>query len=101
MMAIRSYINGTMSAEEAKARAADIKVSMKHFEAAIKKIKPSASRESMKSYERLAANFARQVTDIEEEGVPEAANEAGAKAAEKKDEKEKKEKKPVEAKQAS
>lgn len=69
---------------------------MKHFEAALKKIKPSASRDSMKGYERLAENFARQVTDIEEE-----TGEAVAKVAEKKEEKEKKERKPAEVKPAS
>jgi transitional endoplasmic reticulum ATPase len=67
MMAIRDYINGAMSPEEAKSKAGDIRITMKHFDVALKKIKPSASRESMKGYERLAENFARQVTDIEEE----------------------------------
>lgn len=67
MMAIREYINGSMSPEEAKSKAKDIRITMKHFEAALKKVKPSASRESMKAYERLAENFARQVTDIDEE----------------------------------
>jgi transitional endoplasmic reticulum ATPase len=91
MMAIRDYISGNMSPEEAKAKAADIRITMKHFDAALKKIKPSASRESMKQYERLAENFARQVTSIEEE-------EAGKAPAEKK---EKKDKKPAEVRTAS
>jgi len=73
MMAIRDYISGSMSPEEAKAKAADIKITMKHFDAALRKIKPSASRESMKQYERLAENFARQVTSLEEEAAEVAA----------------------------
>ncbi|HTY90717.1 MAG TPA: CDC48 family AAA ATPase [Methanocella sp.] len=96
MMAIRDYINGSMSPEEAKAKAVDIRIGMKHFDAALKKIKPSASRESMKQYERLAENFARQVTTIEEE-----AGQEPAKAESKKEEKEKKEKKPAEVRTAS
>ena len=67
MLAIREYITGTTSPEQAKKDAGNIKISMKNFEAALKKVKPSANREAMKSYEKLAEDFARQVTDIEEE----------------------------------
>jgi transitional endoplasmic reticulum ATPase len=94
MMAIRDYISGSMSPEEAKAKAVDIKVTMKHFETALRKIKPSASRESMKAYERLAENFAKQVTEIEE-----ATGEEAAKMAEKKAKKE--ERRPAEVRTAS
>jgi ATP-dependent Zn protease len=97
MTAIRDYINGAMSPEEAKAKAADIRITMKHFDVALRKIKPSASRESMKAYERLAENFAREVTEVEEETGEEA-----AKIAEKKEKKEKKEeKRPAEVRTAS
>ena len=67
MLAIREYITGTTSPEQAKKDAGNIKISMKNFESALKKVKPSANREAMKGYEKLAEDFARQVTDIEEE----------------------------------
>lgn len=95
MMAIRDYINGSMSPEEAKSKAADIRITMKHFDAALKKIKPSASMESMRAFERLAENFARQVAEVEEE-----TGEEVAKIAEKKEKKEEKEKRPPEARTA-
>jgi transitional endoplasmic reticulum ATPase len=96
MMAIRDYINGSMSPEEAKNKAADIRITMKHFEAALKKIKPSASRESMRAYERLAENFAREVTEVEED-----TGEKAARIAEKKEKKkEEKEKRPPEVRTA-
>jgi transitional endoplasmic reticulum ATPase len=95
MMAIRDNISGSMSPEEAKSKAPDIRITMKHFDAALKKIKPSASRESMRAYERLAENFAREVTEIEEEAPQ-------AKIAEKKEKKkEEKEKRPPEVRTAS
>jgi transitional endoplasmic reticulum ATPase len=96
MMAIRDNISGSMSPEEAKSKAADIRITMKHFDAAIKKIKPSASRESMRAYERLAENFAREVTEIEEE----APQVKIAEKKEKKEKKEEKEKKPPEVRAA-
>lgn len=95
MMAIRDNINGSMSPEEAKSKAADIRITMKHFDAALKKIKPSASMESMRAFERLAENFARQVAEVEEE-----TGEEVAKIAEKKEKKEEKEKRPPEARTA-
>jgi len=98
MEAIRHAINGNMTPEEAKKAAEGIKITMKNFEAALKKIRPSASRESMRSYERLAENFARQVSGLEEETGEEA-----AKIAETKEKKEgkKEDKKPAEVRTAS
>ncbi len=98
MIAIRKYINGSMSPEEAKKAAGSIQITMKDFEAAIKKIKPSASRESMKAYEKLAENFARQVADIEENTEEQVAKVAETK--EKKQDK-KEDRKPAEVRTAS
>jgi transitional endoplasmic reticulum ATPase len=82
MLAIREYIAGTTSPEQAKKDAGNIRICMKNFESALRKVKPSANREAMKSYEKLAEDFARQVTDIEEE-----TEEKLEKSAEKKEEK--------------
>ena len=98
MEAIRRAINGNMTPEEAKKAAESIKITEKDFEAAMRKIKPSASRESMRAYERLAENFARQVAGVEEETGEEA-----AKIAETKEKKEgkKEDRKPAEVRTAS
>ena len=66
MLAIREYITPGMSPEEARKDASSIKIKMKHFEAALKKVKPTTSRDVMKSYDRLAGEFARRATDVEE-----------------------------------
>ncbi|MCD1294535.1 AAA family ATPase [Methanocella sp. CWC-04] len=93
MLAIRDHITTGMTPEQAKQNADKIKISMKHFDAALKKVKPTTSRDMMHRYEKLADEFARLTTDIEEE-----AEESSALKAEKKPEKE--EKKKIEPKAA-
>lgn len=66
MLAIREYITPEMTPEQAKKDAGSIRITMKNFEDALRKVKPTTSRDMMQRYERLAREFAKKVVDIEE-----------------------------------
>jgi transitional endoplasmic reticulum ATPase len=53
MLVIREHINPDMSREEAKEVAQNIKIEMRHFEEAMKKIKPSLTKEDVEKYEKI------------------------------------------------
>ncbi|HID42642.1 MAG TPA: AAA family ATPase, partial [Archaeoglobaceae archaeon] len=53
MLLIRENIKPNMTREEAKKIAQNIKLEMKHFEEAMKKIKPSLTKEDVERYEKL------------------------------------------------
>jgi transitional endoplasmic reticulum ATPase len=89
MLAIREYITPDMSPEEARKNAGTIQIRMKHFQAALKKVRPTVSRDVAQRYERMTEEFARQVVGGFEEKPKE----------EKKPKKE--EKKPTEIRTAS
>ncbi|CAJ36077.1 CDC48 family AAA ATPase [Methanocella arvoryzae] len=61
MLAIREHITHGMTPEQAKKEAGNIKIKMKHFEAALQKVRPTLSRDMHQRYEKLTAEFARQV----------------------------------------
>ncbi len=74
MLAIREYITPGMSPEDARKNASSIKIKMKHFQDALKKVKPTVSRDMAQRYEKLTENFAKQVVgDMEDKttGRPE------------------------------
>ncbi len=61
MLAIREYITPDMSPEEARKNAGTIQIKMKNFQAALKKVRPTVSRDVAQRYERLTEEFARHV----------------------------------------
>jgi transitional endoplasmic reticulum ATPase len=92
MLAIREYITPDMSPEEARKNAGTIQIRMKHFQDALKKVRPTVSRDVAQRYEKLTEEFARQVVGGFEDRTKEKAP-SKEKAA--------KEKKPVEVRTAS
>ncbi len=59
MLAIREAIKPGMSKEEAKEAARKLKISRKHFEEALKKVKPSLTKEDLEKYEKIIEDFHR------------------------------------------
>ncbi|OYT34867.1 AAA family ATPase [Archaeoglobales archaeon ex4484_92] len=57
MLAIREIIKPGMTKEEAKIIAKKIKISKKHFDEALRKIKPSLTKEDLKRYEKIIEDF--------------------------------------------
>jgi transitional endoplasmic reticulum ATPase len=98
MLAIREYITPDMSPEEARKNAGTIQIRMKHFQDALKKVRPTVSRDVAQRYERLTEEFARQVVGGYEE-QPKEEKKPEEKAPSK--EKATKEKKPAEIRTAS
>jgi transitional endoplasmic reticulum ATPase len=59
LLAIREKINPKMSRDEAKKVAEKIKITMKHFEEALRKVRPSLTQEDLKMFEQIVENFHR------------------------------------------
>ncbi len=59
MLAIRELIKPGMSREEVKEAAKKLKIENRHFEEALKKIKPSLTKEDVEKYEKLIEDFHR------------------------------------------
>ncbi len=59
MLAIRELIGKAKNPEDAKKKAKDLKVSRKHFDEALEKIKPISSQE-LRMYERFSQQFSEQ-----------------------------------------
>ncbi len=59
MLAIREAVKPGMSREEVKEIAKSIKISKRHFEEALKKVKPSLTKEDLKRYEKIIEDFHR------------------------------------------
>uniref|UniRef100_A0A7C3MAG1 AAA family ATPase n=1 Tax=Archaeoglobus fulgidus TaxID=2234 RepID=A0A7C3MAG1_ARCFL len=57
MLAIRELIKPGMSREEAREAAKKLKIENRHFEEALKKIKPSLTKEDIEKYEKLIEDF--------------------------------------------
>jgi transitional endoplasmic reticulum ATPase len=57
MLAIRGSIKPGMSKEEVKEIAKKIRITKKHFEEALKKVKPSLTKEDLKRYEAIVESF--------------------------------------------
>lgn len=71
MLALREIVTPGADRKDIKKRAGEVRISKKHFERAIRRVKPTTSRESLAAYERSAELFAKYATDFEEE-APEA-----------------------------
>ncbi len=59
MLAMREAIKPDMSREEVKEIAKKIKITKKHLEEAIKKVKPSLTKEDLRRYEKIIEDFHR------------------------------------------
>ncbi|MDI3497443.1 CDC48 family AAA ATPase [Archaeoglobus sp.] len=59
MLAIRELIKPGMTREEAKEAAKKLKITKKHFEEALKKVRPSLTKEDIEKYEKLIEDFHR------------------------------------------
>jgi len=57
MLAIREAVKPDMTKEEAKEIAKKIRITRKHFEMALKKVKPSLTKEDLKRYEEIMETF--------------------------------------------
>jgi transitional endoplasmic reticulum ATPase len=57
MLAIREALKSGVSREEAKEIAKKIKITKRHFEEALKKVKPSLTQEDLKRYELMLKEF--------------------------------------------
>jgi len=57
MLAIRELIKPGMSREEAREAAKKLKIENRHFEEALKKVKPSLTKEDIEKYEKLIEDF--------------------------------------------
>jgi transitional endoplasmic reticulum ATPase len=66
MLALRGFIRDDMTSEQVKEGAATIRISKAHLYAAINRVKPTASRDMLHQYERIATEFAKfSVTEEE------------------------------------
>ncbi|WP_202319092.1 CDC48 family AAA ATPase [Archaeoglobus neptunius] len=59
MLAIRELIKPGMTKDEAKKAAEKLKITRRHFEEALKKVKPSLTKEDIKKYEKMIEDFHR------------------------------------------
>ncbi len=59
MLAIREVLKPGMTREEAKEAAKKLKIAKRHFEEALKKVKPSLTKEDVKKYEKMIEEFHR------------------------------------------
>ncbi|AEA46762.1 CDC48 family AAA ATPase [Archaeoglobus veneficus] len=57
MLAIREALKPGLTREEAKELAKKIKITKKHFEKALEKVKPSLTKDDVKRYEQIIENF--------------------------------------------
>ena len=59
MLALREFIKPGMDRESVKGRSKKITIKKKHLEAAMERIKPTASQSELKDFEKLAGEFAK------------------------------------------
>jgi len=71
MLALRETIRTGMTREEVKRKACYIHISKEHFERAIKRVKPTIERSTIKEYETIAQEFAKYATTEDETKVRE------------------------------
>jgi len=67
MLALREIVTPGAGRKDLAKRAGEVRISKKHFERAIRRVKPTTSRENLVAYERSAELFAKYATEFEEE----------------------------------
>jgi transitional endoplasmic reticulum ATPase len=64
---LREIVTPGIGRKDIERKAGDVKVSKKHFERAIRRVKPTTSREALTNYEQTEELFARYATEFEDE----------------------------------
>ncbi len=67
MLALREIVTPGIGRKEIQEKVGEIKISKKHFERAIRRVKPTTSGETLRSYEQHAELFAKYATESEED----------------------------------
>jgi transitional endoplasmic reticulum ATPase len=67
MLALREIISPGIGRKDLQEKVAGIKLTKKHFEKAIRRVKPTTSRETLREYEKSSELFAKYATEFEEE----------------------------------
>jgi transitional endoplasmic reticulum ATPase len=67
MLALREIVTPGIGRKDIEEKAGEVKISMKHFERAVRRVKPRTSRETMRSYEQNSELFAKYATESEED----------------------------------
>ena len=67
MLALREIVTPGIARKDIEEKAREVKISKKHFERAIRRVKPTTSKESLKIYDQSTELFAKYSTDLEEE----------------------------------
>ena len=67
MLALRAIVTPGIARKDIEEKAREVKISKKHFERAIRRVKPTTSKESLKIYDQSTELFAKYSTDLEEE----------------------------------
>ncbi len=71
MLALREIVTPGADRKNIQEKAAEVRLSKRHFEKAIRRVKPTTSRETLSAYEKSAELFARYATEFEEESSEE------------------------------
>ena len=67
MLALREVITPGIGRKEAQEKAANVKLTKKHFEQAIRRVKPTTSIEALQRYEKSTELFAKYASEFEDE----------------------------------
>jgi transitional endoplasmic reticulum ATPase len=67
MLALRAIVTPGIARKDIEEKAREVKISKKHFQRAIHRVKPTTSKESLKIYDQSTELFAKYSTDFEEE----------------------------------
>jgi transitional endoplasmic reticulum ATPase len=84
MLALRDIVTPGIDRKDIQEKAGEVRISKKHFEKAIRRVKPTTSRETLSVYEKSAELFARYATEFEEESSETKQQDSEAKEQEKK-----------------
>ncbi len=66
MLALREVVTPGVSRSDIEKRVGEIRISKRHFERAIRRVKPTTSRENLAAYEQHAELFAKYAIEFEE-----------------------------------
>jgi transitional endoplasmic reticulum ATPase len=67
MLALREVVTPGVSRKDIEQKAGDVKITKEHFVRAIRRVRPTTSRETLTAYEQSAELFAKYATDFEDE----------------------------------
>ncbi len=67
MLALREIVTPGIGRKDLEERVGKVKISKKHFERAIRRVKPTTSRETLSVYDQSEELFAKYATDLEED----------------------------------